>query len=398
MGSMIARPGRPPEYAARRVAFSAGAGHNFHRPKIMFLRHLLPLLPACVIFAAPSRGQVQDAPPPDLSQILQALRALKGQQTLQIKAVKEKAYRDAQAAAASPAAAAAAWEEAVRQVQFEGAPKEGAAFREWKEKEGDALSDKECQTAAQLYFRWLALTLQRSNGATIRELLPAVVQYTKDLTADQIAMEALADRIAKEALLAQSGKHGAREKRRDGQMTKRLHDQILRSLEGSPPVKAMGIDEHLKVEQWEGTPGNLDGIYTSIILPELRAMRDARVLDYWDMRIQREGEQAQKSKLAYNVEKFTEERRPALLWSKAGEYLHLGMKNRAIAEMFSLVKTYPQHPDAGNWITTLETTLMPPAAPATSASGTGGSAAVPPGLPVPAPAPVPPAGRAPTAR
>src|SRR5688572_32893768 len=109
MGSMIARPGRPPECAACRAASSAGAGHNFHRLKNMFLRHLLPLSLACLIFAAPSRGQVQDAPPPDLSQILQALRALKGQQTLQIKAVKEKAYREAQAAAASPSAAAAAW-------------------------------------------------------------------------------------------------------------------------------------------------------------------------------------------------------------------------------------------------------------------------------------------------
>ena len=365
----------------------------------MFLRHLLPLPLACLILTAPSRGQVQDAPPPDLSQILQALRTLKGQQALQIKALKEKAYRDAQAAAASPSAAAAAWEEAVRQVQFEGAPKEGAAFREWKEKEGDALSDKECQTAAQLYFRWLALTLQRSNGATIRELLPAVVQYTKDLTSDEIAMEALTERIAKEAVLAQSGKHGARDKRRDGQMTKRLHDQILRSLAGSPPAKAMGIDEHLKVEQWEANPGNLDGIYTMIILPELRAMRDARVLDYWDMRIQREGEQAQKSKLAYNVEKFTQERRPALLWNKAGEYLHLGLKNRAIAEMFSLVKTYPQHPEAANWIGTLEATLMPSAAPATSALGTSsGTAAAPPGPPVPGAAPVAPADRAPATR
>ena len=141
------------------------------------------LLPAIFLIPlATLRAQVQDAPAPDISQILQTLRSLRDQQLLQIKAAKEKALRDAQAAAATGSAAAAAWEEAVRQVQFEGAPKEGAAFREWKAKEGDALSEKEAQSAAQLFFRWLALTLQRSLGTPIRELLPAVVQYTKDLT------------------------------------------------------------------------------------------------------------------------------------------------------------------------------------------------------------------------
>lgn len=355
----------------------------------MSRRIFLPLSVVVLVSAVPLLAQTPDAAPPDLTQILQTLRTLKGQQVLQIKAAKEKAFRDAQAAAASPTAATSAWEEAVRQIQFEGAPKEGAAFREWKEKEGDALSDKECQNAAQLYFRWLALTLQRSMGAAIRELLPAVVQYTKDLTADQVAMESLTERIAKEAQLAQAGKHGAREKRRDGQMTKRLHDQILRSLAGSPPAKAMGIEEHLKVDQWEENPGNLDGIYNAIILPELRAMRDSRVLDYWDMRIKREGEQAQKSKLAYDLEKFTQERRPLLLWNKAGEYLHLGLRNRAIAEMFTLVKTYPQHPDAGKWIGTLEAALLPPGAPGSAASPTINATGSPtaPGSSVPTPAP-----------
>lgn len=363
----------------------------------MSRRTFLPLPVALLITAAQLLAQIQDAPPPDLSQILQALRSLKEQQLVQIKAVKEKALRDAQTAAASPTAAAAAWEEAVRQVQFEGAPKEGAAFREWKENEGDALSDKECQNAAQLYFRWLALTLQRSNGATIRELLPTVVQYTRELTADQLAMEALADRIAKETQLVQSGKHGARDKKRDDQMTRRLHDEILRGLAGSPPAKAMGIEEHLKVDAWEPNPGNLDGIYGAIILPELRAMRDSRVLDYWDMRIKREGEKAQKNKLAYDLEKFTREHRPTLLWNKAGEYVNLGLKNRAISEMFTLVKTYPQHPDAPKWIGALEATLMPPAAPAAPAPGapaTPGAAVTPasslPGAAAPATGRVPP--------
>jgi len=353
---------------------------------------------AVVATGAPLLAQVQDAPAPDISQILQALRSLKDQQLAQVKSAKEKALKEAQAAAASPGAAATAWEEAVRQVQFEGAPKEGAAFREWKAREGDALSEKEPQNAAQLYFRWLALTLQRSIGTPVRELLPAVVQYTKDLTADQLAAEALAERIARDAALAASGKHGDRKGKKDDQAAKRLHDQILRNLAGSPPVKAMGIEEYLKTEGWEGNPGNLDGIYTAIILPELRALKDQRVLDYWDMRIKRETEAAQKSKLAYDIEKFTKERRPSLLWNKTSELLNLGLKNRAITEMFTLIKTYPQHPDLPKWITGLETALLPPAAPRAAATTTNPAASgngvdsVEESIPLPA------AGAAPAAR
>ena len=40
----------------------------------------------------------------------------------------------------------------------------------------------------------------------------------------------------------------------------------------------------------------------------------------------------------------------------------IGQKNRGITQMFNLVKTYPRHPDAGNWISKLESLLAPPAA------------------------------------
>ena len=78
-------------------------------------------------------------------------------------------------------------------------------------------------------------------------------------------------------------------------------------------------------------------------------------------------------------------KRPNLLWSRAQDVLVLGQKNRAITEMFNLVKTHPQHPNVTGWISAIEGILAAAAAPAVSpapAAPAGG---------VVAPVPVPPA-------
>ncbi|HEX5177039.1 MAG TPA: hypothetical protein VFV83_08420, partial [Chthoniobacteraceae bacterium] len=244
--------------------------------------------------------------PVDIAQLLQALKAIKEQQTQQQKAQKQRALQDVQAAAASPAAAAAAWEEAVRQVQFQGATREGSHFREWKEREGAGLDDKEAQNAARLYFAWLGLTLQRSAGAQVKDLLPQIVAYTKEATAANVAMENMEERLKKERE-AERGKGGPRDRKSnaDDQAVKRMFDRIMGGgLPGSVPVKALKLEELITAvgggpaepegrrgpggggsREWEMVPGNVDGIFQKIILPELRAQHDPRLLEYWDMKI-----------------------------------------------------------------------------------------------------------------
>jgi hypothetical protein len=327
-------------------------------------------------------GAQQDAPPPDIAQLLKALKALKDQQAEQAKSTKQRALQEAQSAGASPSAAAAAWVESIRQTQFEGAEKEGAQFREWREKEGAAFADREVQTAAQLYFRWLALTLRRSMGATPRELLPEIVQYTKDAAADRSVMDSFVERSKKEKEMANSRLHGARrDKSGDDNRTQRVHDLVVaRGLAGSAPVRAMRMEDLIKVEQWELTPGNVEGIFSNIVLPELRTQKDSRVFEYWDMRIKKEADLV-KDKPAYDQEKFTKERRPNLLWNRAQEYLHLGQRNRAIAEMFQILKTNPQHPSLAEWIGTIEQLLAPPAPVPAAAVSSAPTATAPPPLP-----------------
>ncbi len=327
-------------------------------PKKPLILALAGLLSASPLFAQ------QDAPPLDVAALLKALHGIKDQQTQQAKTAKQKALQQIQAAGASPASAVASWEEAVRTAQFEGAAKEGSQFKEWREREGEALKEKEAANAALLHFRWMALTMQHSIGTPMKELLPQVIAFTKEVAADQAAIDALEENIRREKEMAGSNKHGKDRKTNDDAV-KKMHDQIIRApVNGSVAAQVLKIGDLLTVDKWEMSAGNLDGIYNNIILPELRAARDLRLLEFWDMKLKREADNAARTKLAFEIDKFNQVRRPDLLWNRAQDILILGQRNRALGEMFNLVKANPNHPHADDWVAAMEKILVPPA-PAT---------------------------------
>jgi hypothetical protein len=337
------------------------------------------------LIAAPAL-RAEDAPAVDINQMIQALRAIREQQTTQIKNQKQSALQQINAVAGSPERSIQFWEEAVRATQFDGMAKEGAQFRAWKEGEGETLKERPVANAIHLQLTWLALTLQRSSGATNKDLLPAVVNYTKELSSDEAVMDALSDSIKKEkeaAVIAPPGGGNRRppqgQKKATDAEIKRAHDAILkRGLAASPVVKWLNLTDLIATPKWENNPSDFDGIFEKIILPELRAQKDARTLEYWDIKLKKEADAATRTKLAYEVDKFNAQRRPALLWNRAQELALLGLKNRAVTDMFTLIKTYPTHPDAGDWISKLEQTLLPATPPAADAASAASTPAVPP--------------------
>ena len=333
-------------------------------PLISPRRSLAFLLAA--VLAVPG-ARAQDGQAVNIGEMLQQLRQLREQTALKTKADKQRAIQEVSAAAASGEGAVNAWEKAVMATQFDGVAKEATAFKAWRDGEGEALKEAEGKNAARLYFQWLALTLQRSSGTPVKDMIPSVVNYTKELLADQAAIENLDDSIKRDKE-KDNGKRGMQRKSNDADV-KKMHDNILnKGLGGSVVVQWLKLGEWVNVDHWEGTPGNFDGIYEKIILPELRLQRDQRVLEYWDMKIKREGERAAKSKLEFEHDKFLTQRLPKLQWGKAADMAVLGFKNRAATEMFTLIRKHPQHPDAGDWMGRLEEMLMPPAAaPATTA-------------------------------
>lgn len=145
-------------------------------------RHSLALIVAAALAVPCARAQ--DGQAVDVGQMLQQLRQLRAETAAKTKADKQKAIQEVTAAAASAEGAVNAWEKAVMATQFDGVAKEATAFKAWREDEGEALKEPEGRNAARLYFQWLSLTLQRSSGTPVKDLLPSIVNYTKELAAD----------------------------------------------------------------------------------------------------------------------------------------------------------------------------------------------------------------------
>ena len=334
----------------------------------------------------------------DSAKLLKELHTVLDQQSGLIKTGQGAAIQQIAGAASSPDKAVALWEEAVRMTQFEGAGHESTAFQAWKAGEGELFKDRVVQSALRLYFTWLQITIQRSSGAKVKDLLPAIISYAKDLATDQAAIAPLEEEMKREEALrrqmemeAAAGKllaRGPKPKAGNSADVKKLHDTILkRPLPGSIYVQWQRLMEWVNVDKWEATPGNFDGIYENVVLPEMREERDARLLDYWDMMMQKKADEANRTRLAFDVDKYNNLVVPTLLWGKFGDMVILGQKNQAFAGMLSLIKKYPTHPDSKDWVAQLEELLTPPKPPAATTGATDPTSAAPaaaaPGVTVP---------------
>lgn len=344
------------------------------------------LLPGCLALAAAgglSCFAAEDAQPLDVAQTLLDLKKLREQSVTATKANKQRLLQDVAAAAASGESAAGTWEKAIMATRFDGLTKEQTAFKEWRDGEGEVFKETLVKQAARLYFNWLGLTLQRSTGTPVKDLLPAILNHAGAVANDAVAMEKLEEDIKRDREL-RDGKHGAQPQKSNDRGVQKMHDEILhKALAGSVYVEWLKIGEWVAVEAWEETPGNYDGIFEKIILPELRLQRDARAVDYWDGKIKRETDKANRSKLEFEHDKFNTQRFPILLWQRASEMASVGLKNRATAEMVRLVRTYPGHPRAVEWMAKIETLLKPPVPAAPPASPSSAAPVVAPPAVVP---------------
>jgi hypothetical protein len=355
-----------------------------------------PLFLSAAVFCMATSliAQTPDAPPVDARQLLELLKQLRDQNESGIKSRRSTAYQQVAAAAASPERAVQLWKDAVRAVQFEGAVHEGAQLRDWKESDGEALNDRLCANAVRLHLNWMAISLQHSAGAEVKTLLPKIVEHVNSVQAAHDAAEQFAENLQKAKDRAPSSP-GARKNVQEDSQVKRVHDQIMRmSISSSPVARWMQLGEMFGERKkgdggWELGAGNVDGIYNSVILPEYRASKDPRLIEYWDMVLRREADRVAKRKLDVESRDWNTLKKPSILWNRAQDVLALGQRNRAIGEMFNVIKSNPQHPEAKQWIAQLETVLVPPAVPA-AAPATPAAAPGTPAVPaVPAPAPIP---------
>ena len=364
----------------------------------------LPLFPATIAaLCATALAQTNDAPAVDTRQLLQSLHQFRDQNETGMKTRRTNAYQQVMAAAATNEKAAATWADAVLAVQFAGVDHQGTAVHDWKQTEGEALRSKEGANAARLHLYWLGLTIQHASGMETKQLLNSVIEFTKQVEIDSGLIEKVAEQIGKAKERAAGIKRAPVNKTLANEThTKKLHDSIMKmSVTNGPVAKWLQASDLLgdlgkkkkkgddtgDAPTWETVPGNVDGIFKSIILPEFRVNKDPRLLDYWDLVLKRQAESVYVGMPDFEERQASQVQRPKLLWDRAQDVMLLGQRNRAVTDMFNLIKTYPQHPDAAQWMAQLEGILSPPvsAAPvAPSASVVAPPAAIPAATIIPA--------------
>jgi hypothetical protein len=305
----------------------------------------------------------QDANPVDADAILKMLGTIK--QTQETSAATNKAQLAQQflVAAGNPSAAISYYEDAIRATKFAGESREGTQFLEWKKAEADHLKSKSFRDALTFHLNYLGLTMRRSSGEEAKKLLPELINYAQQVL---VAESQGGGVVQQPVFMNRQPRKGpsAESLINPRQAPPALDNELMKpSLNSSLFVKWLQIDSYISgIDEWELSPGNVDGIYEKTILPLFRQTKDPRLFQYWDERIQRESNEAAKSGRNFDMDKFNQGTKPQLLWKRAQEYLAIDLKNRAVTDMVAVIKAYPSHPDSLSWIEQVEQVLKDRAA------------------------------------
>jgi len=324
------------------------------------MKYSFCLAASLLISAAPFAHAEQDAAPVDVNTILSTLKTIQKQTTDNSKAEKTKLAQQFLSLSRDTSGAISYYEEATRATKFEGESREGTQFQQWKTEQDARMKGKPFRDGLSLHLLYLGLTLERSSGMEVKALIPDLISYTQQVMAAQDSGAPPPPPVIRPPW----GQQGRRQQQQQASANPATLDDewVKQALTSSIFVKWLQISSYVSsVQDWEMTPGNVDGIYAKTILPEFRRVKDPRVLEYWDMRMTREAAQASASGRNFDMDKYNQVTMPNLLWSRAQEYLALDQKNRGITEMVKLIKSYPTHPSVPDWISQVQQILQPPA-------------------------------------
>ncbi len=293
---------------------------------------LSPRAGACLsllALAVSLRAQQPSPSPVDAAAVLAAIKELKTKQPDVIAREKGQVLDAIRAALADPIKA---YEQATVAVEFQGkgGGNDSAKLMEWRKQNGELLRDRTFANALRLELAYLGLTWQRCMGTKTKDLLPALYDYTSQVTANYEAL-----------------------------WTLKMADKSFNDIVFVPYFQIGPFINSLP--DWDTQPFDVDGIFQKTILPELRKEKDPRLLVYWDAKIQSEALRTDKQANGLAANRFNSIRRPALLWNRAEDELVLGDQGRAVADMLALLKAHPDHPDFDKWVARLTDVVTPKA-------------------------------------
>jgi hypothetical protein len=220
-------------------------------------------------------------------------------------------------------------------------------FRDWKDRTRDQLKSGDFRKCLRVHLQYLALSLEylALQDNEPQRILPKLASYLAEVETLTIP-----DRgPARELMFGRDDRNNA--------------------LSNSVFVKNLSLEGELrKLKDWDGDPGDINGIEEKTILPLLRQHHKDQLVKFWDKKIEREKALAARATLASSASDFANLRLPTLEWKRAQDMLAAGQGQDAYKEMFRIVKSYKGHPEFTAWASALEgymkASLPAPAKPA----------------------------------
>lgn len=240
------------------------------------------------------------------------------------------------------------YEDAVFATRFEGAKKDNADFKKWKNAQDDALKSEDFQAALELHAGYLHLTYLRANGEKEAKLNEALLQHVLKVWAFDSRHDAhlrasseLLDRPITQGLLA---KHF------------HLGSKLGGPQEGEKPKE--------QDKTWEWNPANADGMLDKTLFPFLRKNKSPVLISLWDKRIVNETARAKRTVLNDKASQITLQTLPRLNWQRAADLVLLGRESEGFSTMLGILRQNTNHPEFGKFAGELRALLTGEAAKA----------------------------------
>ena len=221
------------------------------------------------------------------------------------------------AALATDTALLNSYEEAYADANFEGAQKEQAQLKAWKDRNRANFRDGDFLWAVRAHVRYLLLSLRKKAGedaAAMSQTLEWIQSFPKS-----------ADRFQKAA----------------------ANDLIRSGAASSVFLKANSQAGILQgMSNWYlGDLSNLPEMHRVNVIGWLRSKKDPQIFSQWDTNIALEQEAAEREGLAVKRQHFVMHRRPWLLWQIGKDYDAYGQKRQAVDTMLRALKESPRCDD-----------------------------------------------------
>jgi hypothetical protein len=218
---------------------------------------------------------------------------------------------------------------------------------ERKAKAGAGADDQEGDNALalRLGLRYLMLTLEahETKDEDFKKMIPKLQSYIQDLVASAPKLQG-----------------------RSMGMLNRV------SGPGSPVVQAYQLDRYLAREHWSRDPANFGAMYNQTLLYLAKEEAKDSLPTLWDSRINNEAAFRKEQMTEPEYALWLQNELPTLRWERATDLYKEGPSPiNAMADMLKVIKEYPGHADAPQWVAELRSSVNESAAaPASQSAGT----------------------------